>query len=234
VNQGTFYTPRTIAFLCDLFHPPGEPDPAAIQKVHNRMFQTGDPAYTCFAVAPNGAVLSNPVSRPGAASTVAFLADRYQFREELTSVTFESFAERVRRISEEVSQLTSQRVFTAQQVTIRTLVNPRSYKDSRAYLKQGMFGFRDEVDSFAREPQLYGIRLVFPPRDEQPNAFSLRIESFNTDPRSLYIENQGSFGPLMVARGLEPVEQNVLATYGFVIEQALPFIGRFDAPQPAE
>ena len=36
-----------------------------------------------FAVAPGGPVLSNAVSRPGAASQVSFLGDRIQFREEL-------------------------------------------------------------------------------------------------------------------------------------------------------
>jgi hypothetical protein len=228
------YTPRTIAFHCELFHPPQEVDPAPIQKVHNTMFQSGEPAYSCFAVTPNGALLSNPTTRPGAVSMASFLPDRYQFREELSSLTYEGFAAQARRIAEEVSGLRGMQVFTAQHVTIRTLVNPRSYKDSRVYLKQGMFGFKDEVEAFEREPQLYGIRLVFPPDGDRPHAFSLRIESFNNDPRSLYIENQGSFGPLMVARGLEAIEQNVLDTYSFIVDQALPFIGCFDTTPAAE
>ena len=97
-----------------------------------------------------------------------------------------------------------------------------------------MFGFDDQMEAFERDPQLYGMRLVFPPANERPNAYSLRIESFNNDPRSLYIENQGSFGPLLVARGLEAVEANIEATYAFVIEQALPFVSRFDAKETAE
>jgi hypothetical protein len=228
------YDPRSIAFLSDLFHPPLAPDPAAIQKVHNAMFQSGRPDYACFAVTPAGAVLSNPVARPDASSSASFLADRMQFREELGALTCEAFAERVKRVAGEVCALRNLQLFTAQQVTIRSLVNPRSWSDSRAYLKQAMFGFDDETEAFDQEPQLYGIRLAFPPSEQHPAACSLRIESFNGDPRSLYIEIQASYGPVIVARDLAALESNVLDAYGFLLEQALPFIHCFDAPQPTD
>ena len=146
---------------------------------------------------------SNPVSRPGEVSTAAFLADRFQFREELTSLTVDEFAERVRTISERVARLSPVQVFTAQQVTVRTLVNPRHFKDSRTYLREGMFGFSDQIESFGRKAELYGLRLVFPPTPEEPNAHALRIESFTSDARSLFLENQASFAPVLEALGSE-------------------------------
>lgn len=228
------YNPRTIALISELFHPPLQPDPAPIQRLHNKMFQGGDPAYSSFSVTPQGAALSNPVHQPGASSFAAFFADRFQFREELSSLTYDGFAKRVREIAEQVCALRNIQVFTAQQITIRTLINPRHFKDSRAYLKQGMFGFDDEVEAFEREPQLYGIRLVFPPKPNQPGSYSLRIESFNNDPRSLYIENQGSFGPMLVESGLGSVEQNILDAYSFVVENTVRFVSCFDAPAQAE
>src|SRR5690349_3713883 len=79
------YTPRTIALVCELVHPAMTPDPLPIQRVHNQLYQTGDPPYQSFAVTGAGAVLSNPVSTPGASSLAAFLPDRFQFREELSS-----------------------------------------------------------------------------------------------------------------------------------------------------
>jgi hypothetical protein len=224
------YTPRTIALWCELHHPPLLPDPAPIQRLHNEMFQSGDPAYSSFSVTPAGAILSNPVAQPGASSFVAFLPDRFQFREELSSLTFDGFARRVREISARVAALRGLQVFTAQTVTVRTLVNPRNFRDSRAYLRQGMFGFEDEVQAFGREPRIYGMRLVFPPDEQHPNAFSLRIESYSSDPRSLYLENQASFGPLVADPVLQPIEDNVLATYRFVVEETLRFVSRFDAP----
>ncbi len=224
------YAPRTIAFLCELVHPPRDVDPTAIQKVHNDLFATGDPTYTSFAVTPPGAVLSNPVARPGSVSAVSFLPDRIQFREEFGAVTIEVFAERVADLARRIAPSTGIQVFTAQQVTIRTLINPRYFDDSRSYLKYGMFGFDDETDAFGREARLLGIRLVFPPSQTEPNQHALRIESFSGDPRSLFVENQASFPPVLAARGLEPLAKNVHATYDFIVERALTFAEAFDAP----
>lgn len=224
------YPPRTIALHADLFHPPLEPNPGLVQKVHNELFQTPDPAYKSFTVSPMGAVLSNPVSRPGEVSTASFLPDRFQFREELTSLTLDEFAERVRDISGRVAAGLGVQVFTAQQVTLRTLINPRHYTDSREYMKVAMFGFADETGAFLRAPELYGLRLVFPPTPEEPNAHALRIESFNSDTRSVFLENQASFPPILVGRGLDVVADNVQAAYTFLVERSLDFVGRFDAP----
>lgn len=222
------YPLRTIALQCELFHPPAEPSPVHVQRVHNELFQTPDPAYKSYSFSPAGAVLSNPASRPGEVSTAAFLADRFQFREELTGVTLEQFGERVRDISARVAQLAGVQVFTAQQVTLRTLVNPRHYKDSREFMREGLFGFAEELESFGRRAELYGLRLVFPPTPEEPNAHALRVESFTSDSRSLFLENQASFAPILVARGLEVLAENVATAYDFLVERSLSFVGRFD------
>lgn len=227
------YAPRTIAFLCELFHPPGPTDPAAIQRVHNELFESGDPLYKSYAVTPQGAVLSNPVARPGAASTVAFLPDRFQFREELTGLTVEDFSARVTDLAERVVKRTEVQVFTAQSVTVRTLVNPRHFNDSREFMRQGLFGLGDETEAFEREPSLYGVRMVFPPQPDSPNQHALRIESFASDPRSLFVENQAGFAPILVARGLGPLARNIQETYDFIVERALTFASRFDATPEA-
>lgn len=233
-SRTMLYTPRTIALITDLYHPPLQADAAPIQKIHNRMFESGDPAYSSFAVTPQGALLSNPVHQPGASSIAAFLPDRFQFREELSSLTYDGFATRVRQVAEQVCALRHIQLFTAQQVTVRTLINPRHFKDSRVFLKQGMFGFGEETQTFEREPQLYGMRLVFPPRNGKADSYSLKIESWNNDPRSIFIENQGMFGPTLVEGGLASVEENILDAYRFVVENAVRFIACFDAPAQAE
>ena len=222
------YTPRTIALVCELVHPAMTPDPVPIQRVHNQLYQTGDPPYQSFAVTGAGAILSNPVQSPGASSLAAFLPDRYQFREELSSLTYDDFAARVRTVSTQVSAARGVQIFTSQHVTMRTLVNPRSFHDSRQYLKHGMFGFDDETDVFGREPALLGIRLVFPPAEGRPGTHALRIESFSNDPRSLFLEIVSSYGPVVVEGGLPEVESNIHATYRFVTDQAMRFIGGFD------
>ena len=223
------YAPRTIAFVCELLHPPLAPDAAPIQRIHNELFQGPDPAYQSFHAMPQGAALSNPVTRPGAVSTAEFLADRIRFREELSGLTMEAFCGRMHSVAERVAQARGIQVFTAQNVVVRTLVNPRTFKDSRSFLKQGVFGFDAETETLGRDPQHLGLRLVFPPSQEEPYAFSLRVESFGNDPRSLFLENQGTFGPTVLQRGTEPVVQNVERTYRFLTTRVLSFLEQFDA-----
>lgn len=227
------YTPRTIALLSEILHPPLPSDPSSVQKVHNQMFEGGAPDYSSFAVVPNGAILSNPGTRPGEVSQVSFLPDRIQFREELGTQTHESFATRIQRITASICGIRGITRLTAQSVVVRTLVNPRTYKDSRNYLKNGMFGFGDRVDVFGSAPQLYGLRMVFPPTQDEQAAYALRIESFNNDVRSLYIESQGTFGSVDVTNGLDSLASNVEDTYRFVVERGLPFVASFDTRQEA-
>lgn len=227
------YQQRTIAYLCELHHPPLALDPRPIQRMHNEMYEAGDPPWSSFAVTPAGPILSNPSPKPGAASLVAFLADRIQLREELSGLTCEDFALRVRQIAEQAASRRGIPMFTAQQVTIRCLINPRAYRDSRSFLREGMFGFTHQTDALGRTPQLYGLRLAFPPDAHSPDSYVLRIESFNRDPRSLFLENQGNFGPMISGASLPVVEENVRATYAFLRERAIPFVERFDARQEA-
>ena len=170
------YAPRTIAFQSEILHPLVEADPARLQRLHNHLFEAGQPPYSDFAVLQDGVMFSNPASRPGAISSVAISSERLLFREELTAMTVDEFAVRVRKLSEQVCELLGIQVLTAHQVTLRTLANPRHFVDSREYIKSGMFGFSDETEDFGREPQLLGLRLVFPPSEGEPNAHALRIE----------------------------------------------------------
>lgn len=222
------YPTRTIALLCELLHPPVPPDPRPIQRLHNEMFEGGQPAYAGFQVSALGPVLSNPVATPGGVSQVAFLADRFQFREERGSLTHETFAAQVREIAERAAPLRGVPVYSGQQIVLRSLVNPRTTTDTRTFLRRRVFGFGDELDALGRSAQLVGLRLGFGPDSDEENAFGLRIESYNPDPRSLYIEVQGSFGPAVASQGLEAVETNVLRTYGFLTEKVLPFLASFD------
>jgi hypothetical protein len=116
---------------------------------------------------------------------------------------------------------------------VRTLINPQNFRDSRLFLREGLFGFGAELAALGREPQLYGLRMVVPPTADAPHAFSLRVESFANDPRSLFLENQASFGPLLPAQGLDALAANVHATYDFVVDRALAFVRHFDARQEA-
>jgi hypothetical protein len=221
------YEPRTISFLCEVLHPPLPLDPGPIQKIHNQMYEAGAPLYPTFRPGPQGIELSNTI-RPGAISAVRFLPDRFQFQEEHSGMTVDDFATRVGEVSAAVADRRHLPRFAAQIVTVRTLVNPKHFHDSRAFLRDAMFGLDDGLAAFERSPQLFGLRLVFPPEPDAPNAHTLRVESFANDPRSLFLENQSSFPLAEIAPGLEALEANVRTTYDFIVERALPFVARFD------
>jgi hypothetical protein len=234
------YDTRTIAFICELMHPPSKTDVGAVQRVHNGLFQGGNPPYTSFAITPMGPVLTNPSIRPGAVSQAVFLPDRYQFREELGALTCEDFAARVRTITEAVTAESGLQDFSAQQVTIRSLVNPRHYQDSRELLRKGLFKQQAPLDNFESDPAIWGLRMVFPPQEtdedlaeftgERPNANALRIESYAQDPRSLFLENQSSFGQINVTNELDEIEDNITAAYEFLTQRGLGFVRSFDQP----
>jgi hypothetical protein len=222
------YTPRTIAFLAELLHPPMVADPAPIQRIHNLLFQSSRPDYASFTVGPEGAVLSNPPNAPGAVSSATFLGDRVQFREESTGLSLEDFTERMVRIVQLIIQEKQPQIFTGLAITVRTLVNPKQFVDSRSFIKSGVCGFSNQQMNFGREPQLFGLRLVFPPTPEEPQAFALRIESFANDARSVFIENQGTFGPSMIQNASEDIAAKIQATYSFLTERSLGFLAQFD------
>ncbi len=73
-----------------------------------------------------------------------------------------------------------------------------------------------------------GLRLVFPPGEDAQQANVVRIETYAQDARSLFLENQSTFGRLDLDQGLDLLENNVAATYDFLTRRALSFIGQFD------
>lgn len=220
--------PRTIGFHSEVLHPPQTPDPAPVQRIHDEMFRSGDPAYRNFAVTHEGCVLSNPVARAGSTSQAAFLADRVRFSEEHTGLTVDDFGRRVRGIVEQVVQGRSIPILVAQVVTVRTLVTPRSPSQGLEFMREGLLRLGPELDDFGRPAAGLGVRLTFTPRPDESNAFALRIESLPNDPRSLWIECQGTFPAIQVAHGLDAVERNVEATYTFATSRAVAFLERFD------
>jgi hypothetical protein len=222
------HTTRTIAYVCELFHPPLRPDPARIQKIHNALFENGRPLYTSFAVTPLAPVLTNPGARPEVVSQVAFLADRIQFREELGGLTSEGFAGRVREIAERAGEQCGIRAYIGQQVTVRSHVNPRHTSDSREFLRESMFHFGNELSVFERPPGVFGLRLAFPPGGGDATGHALRLESYVQDPRSLFIEVQSGYGGLPLPEGLGGIEANVTETYEFATRRALRFVEHFD------
>lgn len=223
------YDPRTIAFFVEMLHPPVQHDARKLQALHGELFTDAKAFYRNFAIVEGGAVVSNPPSMPNSNSTATFLTDRVHVREEFTGATLEDACARVERIAGLAVEKLGIQLFTAQQCVVRSLVNPRHFKDSRDFLARALFRFTEEdLRIFDRPAQLLGMRFVFPRLDGKPEIYSLRLESYNGDPRSLYLENVGTFGPLLAAQGLGALPENLRSSYKFLTEEVLQFLTRFD------
>ena len=225
------YQPRTIAYLAEVMHPPLAPDPRAIQRLHNEFFQENDPTYTSFHVSDSGPTLSNPASRPGAVSSVSFLQDRMLFREEMGGLLTDQFAQRVRRVCERMAVERKIPVFLAQVITLRSLVNAKNRRDTREFLAKDMLRIDAGLDAFSHHPATLGLRMAFHAKSADQPSTAVRVESYNADPQSLFLETQTTYGPLVVDRGLEAIEQRILDSYDQLTGSVLDFVSRFDRPR---
>ena len=223
------YDPRTIAFFVELLHPPVQHDLRRLQRLHGELFTDPKAVYQNFSVVQGGAAFSNPSLTPNASSSASFLADRIQVREEFSGAALEDACGRLERVAGLAIEHLGIQLFTAQQCVVRSLVNPRQFRDSREFLTRALFRFTEEdMRTLGRPVQLLGLRLVFPRVESRAEIYSLRLESYNGDPRSLYLENVGTFAPVLAAQGTSPLAENLRETYRFVTEEALEFLKRFD------
>jgi hypothetical protein len=241
------YAPRTIAYFCELLHPPQAPDPAVFQRVHNRLFQAGSPPYQSFHVLPQGALLANPAEQRGMESQVALLPDRVRFAEQGTGLTTEEFAQRVEHTLDALLAERPVPVFLATGILIRTLINPKNPPQSLEFLAKRVLDLEQELSEFERPIAGVGLRFSLPGTPTEPQAYTLRIESWPADPRCLWIEVLGQFpafvsageGPLPVISepspllpptqgGPRPLTGWIQETYRFATVRAPRFVARFD------
>jgi hypothetical protein len=223
------YEPRTIAFLTEIFHPPVAHDARRLQSVHAEVFSNSSAGYRNFNLVPGGACLANPLPQAGAVSAASFLADRVQIREEGTGVGVEEFAARLDALGRLSMERLGLQVFVAQQVTVRSLVNPRRERDSRLFLSRDVLRLPPAAsEAFGRATRLVGLRFVLPGVPEDPGTYNLRIESYDADPRSLFLEVVGTFPPILPANGVETIVKNLRTTYRFLVERACVFVESFE------
>lgn len=225
------YDTRTLAFICELFFPPVQTIEAArIQSIHNELFANPRLGYRNFNFIQGGVVLSNPLQAPSANSTFTVMADRFRIAEELTEVSLDDFIARLDLVLKLATQKLEIPLFTASQVSVRSLVNPRQFRESREFMAKGVLRLKDDdLEAFGRPCQLFGMRLVFPQNQTSRGFYALRMESWTGDPRSVYLENVGTFtGVVPAAEAGKHFSENVRATYDFVTDRAVGFLARFD------
>jgi len=225
------YDPRTIAYMAEIIYPPMQLAAEKVQDIHNTLYAQREVSYQNFQVAPDGIHLTNVAEQPGSVSSVTFGPDRMVLREELRATTLEDFATRVVNVTSASFTTLGIGTSLAQQFVVRSLVTPRSVQDSREFLAQRVVAAPEEAwSTFGRPMQSVGLAFTFPQTGTENEMYRLRIETWNQDPRSLWIENVGSFTQPIPNDRLPDLSNLLFSTYKFATGPVLEFISTFDKP----
>ena len=228
------YGLRSIAFVAELIHPPIQHDPRSLQRLHSELFGSTECSYRDFRLIPGGAQFSNAMGGlPGMPVSCAnLLADRVQIREEQTGMAREEFELRVGHLARAVLASLPVKLFLAQQYAVRSVINPHTSADAREFMLRTLFGFDDALlNTFPAPPSLAGLRLAFPPAKEGNGIFNVRVESYSSDNRSLFLETVGTFWQPVQADGVDGLVQRFEATYDFLQDQLIQFVAQFDVEE---
>jgi len=223
------YDPRTIAFTAELLYPPQQLRADLVQSVHNSLYRQPAIGYQNFQVAPDGIHLTNLPQAPGQISSATFSWDRLVLRDELRGTSVEDFAARTVNIATQAFQTLGIAASLAQQFVVRSLIQPRHFRDGREFLSRRLVAPGNEAwQVFGRPLQSLGVRLVLPPPAGSKGTFHVRVESWPQDARSVWIENTGSFaGP--IATGDAPQLAELLyETYRYLTGPVGDFLASLD------
>ena len=225
------YDPRSIAFAAEILYPPQQLRADLLQSVHNTLYRQPAIGYQNFQVAPDGIHLTNVPQAPGQVSSASFLWDRLVLREELRGLTVEDFATRVVNVVSTALPTLGVTASLAQQFVVRSLIPPRSFRDGREFLSKRLIApGADAWQAFGRPLQSLGVRLVFPPHENARETYHVRIETWPQDPRSIWIENTGSFATPITVGDAPQLANHLYATYRFLTGQVGDFLASLDTP----
>lgn len=212
-----------------MIHPPGSHKSADLQKLHSEAFNDQDCQYQNFQLLPVGAQLSNPPGRVHSISCCTFLNDRIQIREEMTGISREDFEARIQRLAQLAMNHLNIPVYIVQQYVVRTLINPKQYTDSKEFVLKALLNM--DSDTFLpldRNADILGLRLALNKPDQNVGIFNVRIESYSQDPRSLFIENVGTYRTMIKTQNLHDITGNFTSTYSYIESHVVPFLSQFD------
>lgn len=227
------YDPRTIAFVTELIHFPMHHEPAALRDVYNKLGDRNPSWYMNFNVDPNQGGAQMVTMRPGApqaqVSAVTCMPDRIQLQEEMTDLTLDGFLERVHAVVEICGEALQIPQFNVQQNVVRSLVTPRHAADSRQFIGERLCSLQGEQLAVMQRPVgTLGLRFMFPADESDNTLYNVRVESYNFDIRSVYLEVAGTFPDAVALNDRDKVATSLQATYDFMHDRLCAFVASFD------
>jgi hypothetical protein len=230
------YDPRTIAFISELIHFPVQHDVADLRRVYSRLGEINSGWYINFNADPaqgsGQLVTMRPATPQAQVSAVTMMPDRIQVQEEMTDLTLEEFLERLDAVAATCVDELGVQQFNLQQCVVRSVVTPRTTQDARIFLGERLCGLGGEqLGDMGRPVGMLGLRFMFPATETDNSVYNVRIESYNFDVRSIFLEVAAVFPSTITRDRHELLAENFHAAYGFMQNNLCGFVARFDTEE---
>jgi len=223
------YDPRSISFSAEILYPPTPLRADLAQGVHNALFQKPAFGYQSFQIAPDAVHMTNMPHAPGQVSSLSFHSDRLIVREEFRGTTIEDFATRVVNVAGASMSTLAIPMSIAQQFCVRSLINPK-HRDGRDFLAHKLLARGDALAGFGRPLQGLGLRIAFPPSEQDRALHQVRVESWPQAPRSLWLEVTSTYPGAIPTAQLPQVADLLYATYAFLCGPVADYLAAHDQP----
>ena len=214
--------------MTELIHLPSKHAFEDLREVYNRISTIC--GYENFTRLPNGARLERGEGETGEISSVTFLNDRVKMVEENIATSLEQISEKFVAVLEGCMPVLKIPFFLVQQYTVRVITTPNTYRQASEFIGKSLFRISNEdVAVLERPTNIFGLRLVFPPTKKQLHHFNVRIESYTRDPRSIYLENVGTFKtPVQRGPQLKRIPSDIQKTSEFLTVNLCRFLSQYD------
>jgi hypothetical protein len=149
--------------------------------------------------------------------------DRFMFREEYTRSVFPTFLEHVNHILLVLKENLQVPVLLHSKVLIRALMPHPGQETTVEFFQQKLLSSSAQTTmQFTRPHSGVGIKLVFPPSNENHSTFQLRMEPYFQDDKMFFIENSAQFFDPIT--NFKDIDTRLYETNNFLKEQAGPFL----------
>ena len=221
---------RSIAFIVDAIHPQVQHSAADLQKLYATLISDTSLNYANLNTGPLGAqmmTVHGPSSVPNSNShsALTLAPDRVQVKEEWPSISLDDFIARSQEALEVCIRDTNIPMIGAIQCVVRCLVSRSGTHDSREFFNNSFYRIGEEESAaLGRPSSLLGLRMVFPPQDNDQGMHNVRIESFGSDPRSIFLEDVGVYQTPIKDQNFAPLEAAIRSSYDFLTLNMMDYL----------
>jgi len=221
--------PRTIALITELIHIPTQHSANRLRDLYTRLCTECD--FENFIRTPGGARIERPASEEAGLARLVYLPDRLQFVEEGGFITIDDHCRRLEVILERSMEMLRIPIFLMVQSTVRSLVTPGAFKSAAEFIGRRLMNIAaSDLSALGRPTNVFGFKLAVPPVPSRADSYNIRVEVYARDPKSLYLENIGTFR-YQVGRGeISRASEAVKETASFLSDRLCPFLSLFDTP----